>query len=148
MASPGERAALAHPWTPLHSGSCPAESDETVFFLLVMVAPEICATERTARGVRLTLRIPAELSYFEGHFAGCPLLPGVVQVNWAIEMGREHIPFAARFRALRGVKFTRVILPGQTVTLQLDYAQDKRELDFAFEVEGHPCSNGTAVFDA
>jgi 3-hydroxymyristoyl/3-hydroxydecanoyl-(acyl carrier protein) dehydratase len=114
----------------------------------VIVAPEIRATERTARGVRLTLGIPADLSYFEGHFPGCPLLPGVVQVTWAIELARKHVPFDARFRSLSAVKFTRVILPGMTVVLQLEYASDKCELEFAYELEGRTCSSGTVAFDA
>jgi len=111
-------------------------------------APEIRAVERTERGLRLTLKIPADLSYFEGHFPGCPLLPGVVQVTWAIELGRKHIPFTAQFRSLSAVKFTRVIQPGAVVTLRLDYSSDARELDFAYELDGRVCSNGTAVFDA
>jgi 3-hydroxymyristoyl/3-hydroxydecanoyl-(acyl carrier protein) dehydratase len=113
----------------------------------VIVAPEIRATERTAQGVRLTLEIPADLDYFTGHFPGCPLLPGVVQISWAIELARKHIPFTAPFRALRAVKFTRVIQPGATVVLQLDYASDQRQLDFTYELDGRLCSNGTAVFE-
>ncbi len=110
--------------------------------------PEIRATERTSRGVRLTLWIPAELSYFQGHFHGCPILPGVVQVAWAIAMGQQHIPFTGRFRALNAVKFNRVIVPNTTVTLQLDYNADKQQLDFTYAIEGSPCSNGTINFEA
>jgi 3-hydroxymyristoyl/3-hydroxydecanoyl-(acyl carrier protein) dehydratase len=114
----------------------------------VLIAPEIRAVERGARGVRLTLAIPADLSYFEGHFPGCPLLPGVVQITWAIELGRKHVPFDARFRSLSAVKFTRVIQPGATVTLQLDYASDERKLEFTYELDGRLCSSGVAVFDS
>lgn len=117
-------------------------------FLIVIVAPEIRAIERTTRGVRIVLAIPADLSYFEGHFPGCPLLPGVVQLTWAIELGRKHLDVAGQFRLLKGVKFTRVIQPGATVTLQLDYASDAGELAFAYEQDGRVCSNGIAVFDA
>lgn len=114
----------------------------------MIVAPEIRAIERIAPAVRLTLAMTPELSYFEGHFRGCPLLPGVVQVTWAIELGRTHIPFEGRFRALSAVKFTRVIVPDTIVTLQLEYSHDRRELDFAYELEGRACSNGIIVFDA
>lgn len=114
----------------------------------MIVAPEIEATEHTTHGVRLQLKIPANLSYFDGHFPGCPLLPGVVQVTWAIAFGRAHIRFAGAFHALSAVKFTRVILPGDRVTLQLDYAADKRRLEFVYEIDGRLCSNGTALFDA
>jgi 3-hydroxymyristoyl/3-hydroxydecanoyl-(acyl carrier protein) dehydratase len=114
----------------------------------VIVVPEILASERIARGIRLQLSIPADLAYFNGHFPNCPLLPGVVQVNWAIELGRQHLTFAGTFRELSAVKFTRVIVPGASVVLVLEYSSDKRQLDFAYEVDGRACSSGTALFDA
>jgi 3-hydroxymyristoyl/3-hydroxydecanoyl-(acyl carrier protein) dehydratase len=114
----------------------------------VVVLPEIRATERTARGLRLTLDIPAHLSYFQGHFPGCPLLPGVVQITWAIELGRQLIPFSGRFRSLIAVKFTRVILPDTMPTLELGYASERRELEFVYDVDGRQCSSGTVLFDA
>jgi len=114
----------------------------------MIVVPEISALERTARGVHLQLKIPANLGYFEGHFPNCPLLPGVVQISWAIELGRVHVPFTGRFRALRAVKFMRVILPGSTVALELDYEAAAGELTFIYRLDGRECSNGTVVFDA
>jgi 3-hydroxymyristoyl/3-hydroxydecanoyl-(acyl carrier protein) dehydratase len=113
----------------------------------VIVVPEICSSERTARGVRLQLDVPAELAYFEGHFPDCPLLPGVVQISWAIELGREHLPFAGTFRALNAVKFTRVIVPGSVVTLALEYSSDRHQLDFEYLLDGRTCSNGTVLFE-
>lgn len=114
----------------------------------MIVLPEVRALERTAHGVSLTLMVPADLSYFEGHFPQVPLLPGVVQVTWAIQLGRAHLSFDARFRALSAVKFMRVIQPGATVMLRLDYDDEARRLDFVYELAGQLCSNGTALFDA
>lgn len=114
----------------------------------MIVVPEIHSSQRTERGVRLQLKVPVDLAYFEGHFRDCPLLPGVVQISWAIELGRQHLAFAGTFRELSAVKFTRVIMPGSTVTLALEYSNDKRQLDFAYELDGRICSNGTAVFDS
>ena len=113
----------------------------------MIVVPEICSSERSPNGVRLQLEIPVDLTYFEGHFRDVPLLPGVVQISWAIELGRRHLPFAGTFRALSAVKFTRVIMPGSTVTLALEYSSDKRQLDFVYELDGRICSNGSALFD-
>jgi 3-hydroxymyristoyl/3-hydroxydecanoyl-(acyl carrier protein) dehydratase len=114
----------------------------------VIVVPEIRASERTAHGVRLELHIPADLAYFNGHFPEVPLLPGVVQISWAIELGRKDVPFSGAFRALNAIKFMRVIQPGATVCLLLEYAADKHQLDFEYALEGQTCSNGTALFDA
>ncbi len=114
----------------------------------MIVLPQIGSTERVERGVRLQLQIPAELTYFEGHFPDCALLPGVVQVGWAIELGRTHVPFAGTFRALSGVKFTRVIMPDTSPWLTLEYASEKRQLTFAYRVADYQCSSGMILFDA
>jgi 3-hydroxymyristoyl/3-hydroxydecanoyl-(acyl carrier protein) dehydratase len=113
----------------------------------VILVPEICSSERIANGARLQLKIPADLAYFEGHFPGCPLLPGVVQVSWAIELGRRELAFEGSFRSLSAVKFMRVILPGASVSLVLEYAPDKRQLDFIYEHDGRMCSSGSALFE-
>ncbi|HEY8537858.1 MAG TPA: hypothetical protein VIL28_03260 [Steroidobacteraceae bacterium] len=113
----------------------------------MIVLPQIRAVERAESGVRVALEVPTDLAYFNGHFPGCPLLPGVVQISWAIQLGRAHVPFDGRFRALSAVKFTRVILPGASVALRLDYSSDTRTLDFAYEIDGRVCSSGTASFE-
>ena len=112
------------------------------------VLPEIRSSERLARGVRLQLTIPVDLSYFVGHFPDLPLLPGVIQVKWAIELGRELLQFAGTFRALSAVKFMRVIQPGEAITLTLEYSADKRQLDFEYVLGERQCSSGSVLFDA
>jgi 3-hydroxymyristoyl/3-hydroxydecanoyl-(acyl carrier protein) dehydratase len=113
----------------------------------VIVLPEIRSCERLARGVRLQLTIPADLAYFAGHFPDLPLLPGVIQVKWAIELGRELLTFAGTFRALSAVKFMRVIQPGEAIALTLEYSAETRQLDFEYVLDGRPCSSGSAHFD-
>ena len=96
----------------------------------------------------LSLRflVPPTSSYFEGHFPGCPVLPGVVQVGWAIEFARLHLPFSARFRALAAVKFTRVIQPNAAITLRLVADAQRRELSFEYRRGDDPCSSGRILF--
>ena len=108
--------------------------------------PEIGRVQRTDTGVRLDFTVPAALEYFAGHFPACPLLPGVVQIGWAIELARQHIPFDAPFRSLAGVKFTRVIQPGAAVRLHLRFDLDRREMDFEYSAGGHTCSSGRVLF--
>jgi len=114
----------------------------------VIVLPEIRATERNEHGVRLELRVAADLVYFDGHFREVSLLPGVVQIAWAIELARKYIPAIGVFKSLSAVKFTRVIQPESTVWLSLEYTHAKGQLDFSYELEGRHCSNGSVLFDA
>lgn len=111
-----------------------------------MQLPLIEALERSHDHLSLRFVVPASLGYFEGHFPECPVLPGVVQVGWAIEFARQHIPFTGRFRSLVAVKFTRVIQPNTTVALRLVANADRRELSFEYRCDDVACSSGRVVF--
>ena len=108
--------------------------------------PAIDSIERSAGALRLNFVVPAGLRYFEGHFPGVPLLPGVVQIGWAMELARQHLAVPAGFRALSNVKFTRVIQPGTAVSLSLRMADEGRELHFEYRCGEDTCSSGRALF--
>lgn len=116
--------------------------------------PAIDSIERTRDGAResLTLRfvVPAASRYFEGHFPGVPLLPGVVQIGWAIELARRHMSRSAQtgllgFRSLSGVKFTHVIQPGEQLSLRLTH-EPPAQLAFEFHTGDVLCSTGRVSF--
>jgi len=112
----------------------------------VLLLPEIDALERAQDQLSLRFVIRETVGYFEGHFPGCPVLPGVVQVGWAIEFARQHIPFSGQFRSLAAVKFMRVIRPNTAVTLRLAADTDRRALSFEYRFDGEPCSSGRVLF--
>jgi acyl-coenzyme A synthetase/AMP-(fatty) acid ligase len=85
-----------------------------------LVLEEICGdAEATFR-----LSIPATLASFEGHFPGTPILPGVVQVDWAVGFARRCFRLPHRFLGLEVLKFQRVIVPESVLTLTLSRAVD------------------------
>jgi 3-hydroxymyristoyl/3-hydroxydecanoyl-(acyl carrier protein) dehydratase len=112
----------------------------------VLVLPETTALERAGDRLNLRLVIPPTNPYFDGHFAGVPVLPGVVQVGCAIELARLHLSVAARFSSLAAVKFMRVIQPDAEVTLSLAVGAERRELAFEYRLSGTPCSSGRVLF--
>jgi 3-hydroxymyristoyl/3-hydroxydecanoyl-(acyl carrier protein) dehydratase len=111
-----------------------------------MLLPEIEALERSNGHVNLRFVVPVTLAYFEGHFPGCPVLPGVVQVGWAIEFARLHIPFSGAFSSLAAVKFMRVVQPNDAVALRLVPDAERRELIFEYRRAGEACSSGRIRF--
>jgi 3-hydroxymyristoyl/3-hydroxydecanoyl-(acyl carrier protein) dehydratase len=115
----------------------------------VLKLPEIDSLERRPDGLHLDFRLAADLEYFSGHFPEVPLLPGVVQIGWAIELARLHLGAGAalgRFHVLAGVKFMRVLQPGASVRLRLHADHETRELEFEYRDGSETCSAGRVRF--
>jgi acyl-CoA synthetase (AMP-forming)/AMP-acid ligase II len=83
----------------------------------------------TARAV-FALKAPRNLIYFDGHFSGRPILPGVVQLDWVIAYGKRCFDLPPVFRAVRALKFQRVIPPELPIKLELNYEPAKSCLFF------------------
>jgi 3-hydroxymyristoyl/3-hydroxydecanoyl-(acyl carrier protein) dehydratase len=122
----------------------------------MIIRPLIGAIERTGpgadtgarTGIRIELTVPKDLYYFQGHFPGQPLLPGVVQVAWAMELAGEYLPSvnSRTFQGLSAIKFMRVIEPGASVTLDLTFDADKQRLSFDYFSAAGSYSSGAAQF--
>ena len=108
--------------------------------------PQIVAVAQDRANARIELHIPENLRYFEGHFPGCPILPGVVQLNWAIRFGQQHFVLPPRFTHLANIKFMRVIVPGKNVVLALRHAPERNELAFEYRIGEAVCSSGVIGF--
>jgi 3-hydroxymyristoyl/3-hydroxydecanoyl-(acyl carrier protein) dehydratase len=107
--------------------------------------PEILARHRDGATISFQLRIPADLIHFRGHFPGFPLLPGVVQVDWAILLARRCFDLPGNFQRLSALKFMRVLQPGAEVTLLLEQ-HAAGELRFRYQEHGQVCSSGRIFF--
>lgn len=86
--------------------------------------------EQSEQRALFELKIPPDLFYFEGHFPAAPILPGVVQIDWAITYGRQSFDLPPFFRGMHLLKFQNVISPGMTVTLELLHDSAKSLLAF------------------
>ncbi|KFI08181.1 AMP-binding protein [Massilia sp. BSC265] len=90
------------------------------------------AQEQAASRVLLELRVPANLLYFDGHFSVAPVLPGVVQVDWAIHYGRQYFGLGPSFGGIHALKFQQMIRPEQPVRLELVHDSAKGQLQFRY----------------
>lgn len=98
-----------------------------------------------ADAVELDLRLPPGLRFFEGHFDGFPILPGVVQVHWALDLARRHLGLRDRRTVSAQVKFRRPIRPDASLTLRLVIRRSGavERLMFAYHDASEACSSGT-----
>ncbi|MES2740470.1 MAG: AMP-binding protein [Pseudomonadota bacterium] len=96
--------------------------------------------------VVLELTVPAELLYLEGHFSDAPILPGVVQLDWAIAYGRQYFALPPRFCGVHALKFQHVIQPEQSVRLELQHDPHKNCLQFRYVSASGQHASGRILF--
>ena len=115
----------------------------------MILLPEILSETRTGPTLHLTLRVPPELAHFPGHFPAQPILPGVVEVDWAVRLAERHFKLPRqRFSQMKRLKFTAPILPGAQLEASLTWLEEKSSLDFVYTANGRVCASGQIVFAA
>jgi len=74
--------------------------------------PELVDEKRSARRLERTLRVPADLTFLEGHFPSFPVVPGVVQLRWALRLAAELLGHEPRLASVEALKFRELLRPG------------------------------------
>jgi acyl-coenzyme A synthetase/AMP-(fatty) acid ligase/3-hydroxymyristoyl/3-hydroxydecanoyl-(acyl carrier protein) dehydratase len=98
---------------------------------------------------RLQLEIPLDLAHFSGHFAQTPVLPGVVQVDWALMLARQLMPeLPSRFVGMEVLKFQQLARPGDRLQLSLRFDAGRGKLYFAYRHGEAACSSGRILLAA
>jgi acyl-CoA synthetase (AMP-forming)/AMP-acid ligase II/3-hydroxymyristoyl/3-hydroxydecanoyl-(acyl carrier protein) dehydratase len=91
------------------------------------------------------LRVPPTLVHFAGHFPGLPILPGVVQVDWAVRLAAGHWPRVREVASVDRLKFMAPVSPGAVLELTLAYDVARRRVQFAYRLDGRECASGMLV---
>jgi 3-hydroxymyristoyl/3-hydroxydecanoyl-(acyl carrier protein) dehydratase len=75
-----------------------------------------------------------------------PILPGVVQVEWAAVLARRHFPLPPDFQSLEQLKFRKVIRPQTEVTLTLSCLPSGKGVEFRYASDAGEHSRGRIRF--
>ena len=86
------------------------------------------------RQARFSGQVPWDLVYFAGHFAEFPLVPGVVELDWAMTQARTTFTLPPHLIRTEALKFRQFVRPGDTLELTLDWQPDRGRL--VFELKG------------
>jgi 3-hydroxyacyl-[acyl-carrier-protein] dehydratase len=108
-----------------------------------MTLPPIIAVDRPRPNeVAVALVLPREAPCFAGHFPGQPILPGVVQIDWAMRLAAEYLGISEAVATDFQVKFRVVMRPGDNPICTLRLEPDSRRLSFEYAVGGAIASSG------
>lgn len=110
--------------------------------------PKIVEQSVVGSTARIALVIPPDLEWFDGHFPGAPVVPGVVQLKWAIEHARRCFAISGAVKGIEVLKFQRVINPHTEVTLTLDYSTPRGQVRFSYESAHGRHSSGRILLSA
>lgn len=134
---------------PLNSqGKLPQTTVEALLLAPRPKAPEVLEQSETEGEWSLQLAVPPDLAYFSGHFPTAPVLPGVVQVEWALNLGQHLMNLPAKFTGMEVLKFQQLVRPGDEVQLHLRFDPVRSKLYFAYRNETATCSSGRILLEA
>jgi 3-hydroxymyristoyl/3-hydroxydecanoyl-(acyl carrier protein) dehydratase len=92
--------------------------------------PTIVSRESGANSLTFMLNLPENLHWFDGHFPGNPILPAVVQVDWAVYFGNDLGCDARKFTGMPRLKFMVVITPGTELKLVLVWKNNQLKFTY------------------
>ncbi|MCL1066227.1 thioester dehydrase [Shewanella olleyana] len=94
--------------------------------------PEIIAQQTTDEGICWQIFVAADLDYFKGHFDEQAVLPGVTQLDWAIQLGCQAFGYQTEVASLEVLKFQQLMLPDSQVELFISHNPEKSKLTFSY----------------
>jgi hypothetical protein len=128
-------------------GKLPQADVEALLLAPRPKAPEVLEQVVVDGEWSLQLAVPPDLAYFSGHFPTAPVLPGVVQVEWALNLGQQFMNLPGRFAGMEVLKFQQLVRPGDEVQLHLRYDAARAKLYFAYRNEAATCSSGRVLLE-
>ncbi len=151
LADSVERIALPRRWRHVSALPLNAQGKTTEASLIALFDADMPPVQWIERGTTHAL---AELSVeageraFDGHFPEAAILPGVVQVDWAIRCARDCFELAAPVRSLEILKFQHPVLPGTRLHLELQLRPATEVVTFRITSSVGAHASGRVLFKA
>ena len=133
LADSVERVALPRRWRHVQALPVNTQGKITEAALKALFEDDMPAVhwlERSATQARAEFSVEAGDAAFEGHFPAAAILPGVIQLDWAIRCARDCFALAAPVCGLEILKFQQPVLPGTRLSVALTWKPQARAMTF------------------
>lgn len=104
--------------------------------------PDVLSAQAQQDQWQLELEVPLDLAYFTGHFPSTPVLPGVVQIDWAQHLAQQYLQLPIHFAGMEVLKFQQLVRPGDRIQLQLRFDASRHKLYFSYQQGENAVSSG------
>lgn len=108
--------------------------------------PQLLSCRHSVDRIVLELRVRPGLVYFDGHFPGQPILPGVAQLAWVERYGKIFFVIDQPFLTMEVIKFKKIIQPGALLSMTLEWKRETGKLYFEVESADASHSSGRMVY--
>lgn len=125
----------------IHEGIWPTNVLQTDCYF-----PSILSRYDDSPHLRILLEISPGLGWFRGHFPGNPVLPGIVQVHWAVTASRFLFGMDNGPGEIKQLKFKSVVTPPNVIELAL-CRPNECEVQFDYSSLGRQHSQGRLIFE-
>ena len=104
------------------------------------------AISRSENSCTFTLQITDQLGFFPGHFPVRPILPGVIIIDWVMELAEQYMGLiAATPLTMEVIKFKQLVESNTCIELTITHHPDKNKLSFLVSSSSGEHSSGRII---
>lgn len=105
--------------------------------------PNVLKQQQDNNITTLLLHVPENLAYFAGHFPNIAIVPGVVQLHWAVHFATTIVAINGKMTHGSRIKFSNIILPNDELVLTLEHVLEKQLIIYSYtKQDGKHYSSG------
>lgn len=105
------------------------------------IPPEISTFSKDENSLKLEFIVPENYPHLEGHFLNNPIVPGVAQITWCLNLIRNAFEIQVSQYKISRLKFTRPIKPLDSVTVSISKIDTK--FKFSIFANGEKAATGS-----
>lgn len=104
--------------------------------------PKIISINVENTSAVIHLSVPEELAYLEGHFSGHPIVPGIVQLHWVVNLSKEIWGITGEIEEVSQIKFSKLMRPLEGFDLKIEHNFKDSLIKYSYKNNENQYSSG------